>query len=486
MRISALISGLLTLAAATFAQAATPFDRTVRPILGQVCITCHNGKLQSGGLNITGFLDPASLQTNRETWERILAKLQTGEMPPKGIPKPPPEQMAALIQYVQTEFDHADRNAKPDPGRIVTHRLNRSEYSNTIRDLLGVDFRANEEFPADDSGFGFDNIGEVLTVSPTLMQKYLQAGEQIASRAVGGDPLPKAGLFNPRDRVRRLDTGIIQLKYRIEYDADYLVRADLTGHRGPQDKAVTLVLSVDGKPVKTADVPVQISAVNRQGGATQRSSQEIRLNLTEGEHTFQAEFVNDDAVASIPETDRLNTNKNIYPESIEIAGPFPSEEKKAAHASRKAFLTCDPATGRALCRKHSQRPNSARVSPSGNQGRSGRADAGLRQGQRRRSHSRAESAIRHHGDAGLAAVPVPHRTRSEVQPKQEPNQPCPGRRTGIAPELLPLELHAGRRTDASRRIQSPARARRIGCSDRAHDRGPEVALIRGELRRTVA
>ncbi len=347
MRISALISGLLTLAAATFAQAATPFDRTVRPILGQVCITCHNGKLQSGGLNITGFLDPASLQTNRETWERILAKLQTGEMPPKGIPKPPPEQMAALIQYVQTEFDHADRNAKPDPGRIVTHRLNRSEYSNTIRDLLGVDFRANEEFPADDSGFGFDNIGEVLTVSPTLMQKYLQAGEQIASRAVGGDPLPKAGLFNPRDRVRRLDTGIIQLKYRIEYDADYLVRADLTGHRGPQDKAVTLVLSVDGKPVKTADVPVQISAVNRQGGATQRSCQQIRLNLTEGEHTFQAEFVNDDAVASIPETDRLNTNKNIYPESIEIAGPFPSEEKKAAHASRKAFLTCDPATGRA-------------------------------------------------------------------------------------------------------------------------------------------
>ncbi len=154
-------------------------------------------------------------------------------MPPAGVRKPPAAQMEALTGFVQNEFDREDKDARPDPGRVVTHRLNRSEYSNTIRDLLGVDFRANEEFPADDSGFGFDNIGEVLTVSPTLMQKYpCQAAEKIASRAVGGDPLPKAGLFNPRDRVRRLDTGTIQLKYRIDYDAEYVVRADLIGHRG--------------------------------------------------------------------------------------------------------------------------------------------------------------------------------------------------------------------------------------------------------------
>src|SRR5579864_5476526 len=179
-------------------------------------------------------------------------------MPPAGVPKPPAAQMDALTGFVQGEFDREDKDAKPDPGRVVTHRLNRSEYSNTVRDLLGVDFRANEEFPADDSGFGFDNIGEVLTVSPTLMQKYLQAAEKIASRAVGGDPLPKPGLFNPRDRVRRLDTGSIQLKYRIEYDAEYVVRADLIGHRGEKDKAVTLLISADGKPLKTVEIPVQI------------------------------------------------------------------------------------------------------------------------------------------------------------------------------------------------------------------------------------
>ncbi len=348
MRRSVLTTGLLTLAAAVLAHAATPFDRAVQPILARVCIACHNDKLQSGGLNIKAFLDPASLKTNREGWEHILAKLQAGEMPPKGIPKPPASQTNALIQYVQTEFHRADRSVKTDPGRIVTHRLNRSEYSNTIRDLLGVDYRANEEFPADDSGFGFDNIGQVLTVSPTLMQKYLQAAEQIASRAVGGDPLPKPGLFNPRDHIRRLDADTIQLKYRIEYDADYVVRADLTGHRGPQDKPVTLVISVDGKPLKTIDIPVQLSEVNRQGGATQRGTQEIRLYLTEGEHTFEARFVNDDAPAAMPPADRLNANKNIFPEAIEIAGPFPAT---GVHQSRRAFLICDPATG-AACADH--------------------------------------------------------------------------------------------------------------------------------------
>ena len=333
---------LLTLTAAGLALGATPFDRAVRPVLGQVCAGCHNDRVKSGGLNVAGFLDPASLKNNREGWERILTKLRAGEMPPQGVPKPPAAQMATLIGFVQGEFDREDSQAKPDPGRVVTHRLNRSEYSNTIRDLLGVDFRANEEFPADDSGFGFDNIGEVLTVSPTLMQKYLQAAEQIASRAVGGDPLPKAGLFNPRDRVRRIDTGTIQLKYRIEYDAEYVVRADLIGHRGEKDKPVTLVISVDGQPLKTVEIPVQISAVNRQGGGTQRSSEEVRLFLTEGEHRFQAEFVNDDAVKEIAAADRFNNNKNVYPESIEIAGPFAAS---AGPAPRKAFLICDPASG---------------------------------------------------------------------------------------------------------------------------------------------
>ena len=278
---------------AVMARAATPsFDSAIRPLLTQTCSTCHNDKLTSGGLNVAAFLDPASLATKRDGWEIILKKVRTGEMPPKGIPKPPADQLEAFTKYIDNEFDRADKSAKSDPGRVTAHRLNRSEYSNTIRDLLGVVFRADEEFPPDDSGYGFDNVGDVLTVSPALMQKYLSAAEQIASRAVGGDPLPKPSTIIRKDRIRRFDIDTIQLQDRIEFDADYIVRANLIGHRGATDKPVTLTLTVDGKPLRTVEVPVQISAVNQQGGSTQRSYQDVKTFLTGGEHSFRAEFTN--------------------------------------------------------------------------------------------------------------------------------------------------------------------------------------------------
>ena len=183
------------------------FDKDVRPILSGTCSGCHNDKLSSGGLNVSLFLEPGTIQSKRDGWERILAKLRAGEMPPPGIPKPPAEQMDALIKFVQSEFDRDDKIAKIDPGRLTAHRLNRSEYEHTIKDLLGLDFQASAEFPADDSGYGFDNIGDVLTVSPTLMAKYLSVAEHLAARAVGGDPLPKPGFFSKRDRMHRLDAG---------------------------------------------------------------------------------------------------------------------------------------------------------------------------------------------------------------------------------------------------------------------------------------
>jgi len=323
---------------------ASTFDQAVKPILTGTCSACHNEKLASGGLNVGLYVDPATLSTKREAWEKIVEKVRSGEMPPKGIPKPSAEKMEALVDFVDGEFERADKNVKPDPGRVVAHRLNRNEYSNTIRYLLGVTFHAEEEFPADDSSFGFDNIGAALTISPTLMQKYLQVAEQIASRAVGGDPLPKPGLFNKRSRIRRLDADTIEFRDRIDYDADYTVRALIVGHRGDKDKPVTLVLSVDGKPVKTVEVPVQISAVNKQGGATQRSSQEQNVFLPQGEHTFRAAFINDVDLKEIPAQAHFNNNRNIYPDTIEIAGPFPAKEN---HTSQKKVLTCDLATGRA-------------------------------------------------------------------------------------------------------------------------------------------
>jgi hypothetical protein len=244
-----------------------------------------------------------------------------------------------MANSLAAALDQQDRDARPDPGRVTARRLNRAEYTNTVRDLLGVDFQASREFPADDSGYGFDNNGDVLTVSPALMQQYLDAAERIAARAIGGDPLPAPGIFTRRADSKRLNDSVTELRASLRYDAGYTIRANITGNRGTNDKPVTLLISVDGQPVKTVTVSVQLSAVNRQGGATQRSIEEVTVFLSAGDHTFRAEFVNDTDLARIPANARNDGKKNIFPEFVEVAGPLPPSEKQLA--ARKAVL-CDP------------------------------------------------------------------------------------------------------------------------------------------------
>src|SRR5436190_17530339 len=161
------------------------FQQHVAPILKSVCSNCHNDRLASGGLNVVELTDPKSVKENRDTWETIVRQVRGGEMPPRGIPRPTQAELDAFVKHIEGVFDLQDRASKPDPGRVTARRLNRSEYSNTIRDLLGLEFRADRTFPTDDSGDGFDNIADVLTISPLLMEKYLTAAERIATRALG-------------------------------------------------------------------------------------------------------------------------------------------------------------------------------------------------------------------------------------------------------------------------------------------------------------
>lgn len=259
------IAIILPVAGALRAADAPPadFDSAVKPVLSKTCALCHNDKLSSGGMNINAFLTPDSVTTYREGWEAILQKLRAGEMPPKGIPRPPDAQMQALIHYVEGEFEKADRNLKPEPGHVTARRLNRSEYSNTIRDLLAVDFQAERSFPTDDSGYGFDNIADVLTISPLLTEKYMDAAETIASRAMGADPLPAKPLevqYQSKDKtIRRVDLSSIEVSHRVEWDGDYIVRFGMPGERAGDAKAVTLGLWMDGALLKTLPVETKPS-----------------------------------------------------------------------------------------------------------------------------------------------------------------------------------------------------------------------------------
>jgi hypothetical protein len=323
---------------------AAGFDAKVKPILQNVCADCHNATVLSGDLNLELYLDPATIVSDRATWEKVAHKVESGEMPPQGNPRPPQEQMNSLVTFLNGEFEKADASIKPDPGRITAKRLNRNEYRNTIRDLLAVDFRAEKDFPTDDSGYGFDNIAEILTVSPVLMEKYLNAAEVISSRAMGADPLPKKPIEVTCDlkskNLRRLDYSTVEASQRIDFDGEYTVIFGFPGQRAADAKPVKMGFYMDGQLLQTIDVETKPSKLVY---FNPYSEGQIRIYLPEGDHVFRAAFLNDDFVAKFTnDKEAYNDKQNKFIGSIAFDGPYASKVEKA---SRKKILICDPATG---------------------------------------------------------------------------------------------------------------------------------------------
>ena len=153
-----------------------------------IATRCHFGPKARAGLNLEA-LDLANLDENGATWEKVLRKLRTGEMPPPGAPRPDEATYQTLVKAIEGERDRL-ADVRPTPGRPTLHRLNRAEYGNAIRDLLALDVDVSELLPPDDSGYGFDNIGDVLTVSPGLLERYLLAAGKISRQAVGDTTMP--------------------------------------------------------------------------------------------------------------------------------------------------------------------------------------------------------------------------------------------------------------------------------------------------------
>ena len=203
----------------------------------------------------------AALIDHRERWEDVVQKLRDREMPPADEPQPPEHLRQAAAAWIESELARIDRVTPRDPGRVTARRLNRAEYNNTVRDLLGVDLRPADDFPQDDSGYGFDNIADVLSLSPALMEKYLTAAERVARAAdlrpaVDGADADPAALRRPaqrrgaqRCRTVRL-TGLslpnaFHAVHRIPVDADYVIRVFLGGLRPANSEPISLALWVD-------------------------------------------------------------------------------------------------------------------------------------------------------------------------------------------------------------------------------------------------
>lgn len=217
------------------------------------CSKCHSPEDPQAELVLTRFSDSDSIVRERKIWMNVMKQVQSASMPPKEEQIPSSSESEKFVDHIKAIFDNADRKAKPQAGRVTMRRLNRLEYRNTIRDLVGVDFDPTSEFPSDDIGYGFDNIGDVLSLPPVLMERYLDAAEGILSRAITPDPpsIPKRHLSSQytepasgdvatklmENGYRRLDTaakegietGPINTLYQWEASGEYTFRTKVYG-----------------------------------------------------------------------------------------------------------------------------------------------------------------------------------------------------------------------------------------------------------------
>jgi len=162
------------------------FKAKVLPFIKKYCLDCHSGDKAKGGLTLEGYVSEAHARKDRKNWLAVQHVIASGEMPPKKKPQPTKDEKEFFLNWIAnslTKIDCSPSTVK-DPGRVTIRRLNRAEYNNTIRDLCGVDFKPAEEFPADDVGYGFDNIGDVLSFQPILLEKYMAAADKILATAL--------------------------------------------------------------------------------------------------------------------------------------------------------------------------------------------------------------------------------------------------------------------------------------------------------------
>jgi hypothetical protein len=253
-----------------------PYSRSIQPLITKYCAACHGAQPNpKADLNLAKYGSETQLRGNRKVWKGVLQKLTQHEMPPEEAkPQPEAKERELLVKLIETALNRIDPSAPLNPGRVTMRRLNRTEYANTIHDLVGLDFNPAEDFPSDDIGHGFDNIGDVLTVSPVLMERYLAAAETIVGRVFPADPpkptesttqarfLEPAGNNVPESQYRPLRaengdavrTGPLFRPIRLQPDGDYLFRFRAYA-KGKPVKVSLLACGGDvGSPASDAEV----------------------------------------------------------------------------------------------------------------------------------------------------------------------------------------------------------------------------------------
>jgi len=336
--------------------------------LDRYCVTCHSDRLKTAGLTLES-IDTANIAGAPDIWEKVVRKVRVGMMPPQGSPAPDAASRAALVSWLTGELD-AHGAAHPDPGRPLVHRLNRAEYGNAIRDLLDLEIDPASLLPADDSAYGFDNVADVLGVSPVLLERYLSAAGKVSALAVGD---PDSGVASETFRVRQdasqdrhvegLPIGTVggMLAHTtMPLDGEYVIqprlfRTNLGAMRG-LEYAHQLEITVDGARVHLAsfggDEDFKASLKNPTlAGDDVEARSRARVRLTAGPHTIGVAFIEKTAAQNSwrlqpflrSSHDTFDPTGYPHIDVFSVTGPYNAMGSGDTPSRRRVFL-CRPAT----------------------------------------------------------------------------------------------------------------------------------------------
>jgi Protein of unknown function (DUF1592)/Protein of unknown function (DUF1588)/Protein of unknown function (DUF1585)/Protein of unknown function (DUF1587)/Protein of unknown function (DUF1595)/Planctomycete cytochrome C len=336
-----------------------------RALLDRYCVGCHNERSKIAGLTLDK-MDLTHVADGAEVWEKVVRKLRGGMMPPQGRPRPDQANIDEFVSFLESSVDRAAL-ANPNPGRSPLHRLNRSEYANAVRDVLGLDIDATAFLPADDEANGFDNIADVLRVSPSLLEQYLTASRTIASLAVGDPAItPVSQVYRvPPDRAQDdhieglpLGTrGGLLVRHQFPLDGEYELSVGLlqniVGYVPGLEWPHELEITIDGERVFLAPVggPDDNKLSDTNLGVakdTLDARLKARIRVKAGPRSVGVAFIRKNAAESdeplqpfTRDLDLQNMNGIPLIQRLQIAGPFKASGPGDTPSRRRIFV-CRP------------------------------------------------------------------------------------------------------------------------------------------------
>jgi mono/diheme cytochrome c family protein len=355
-----LILGGVASFCAVIAHAQTSALSAQRAVLDQYCVTCHNQKLKTAGLQLDK-MDLAHVGEQAEAWEKVVRKLRAGMMPPQGLPRPTPAAYEVLTTALENELDRASA-AKPKLAAPGVHRANRTEYAAAIHNLLALDIDPAAYLPADDASYGFDNVASGLNVSPALVEGYVTAATKISRLALGHETEPARKIYHVREDYSQEDhvdglsfgtRGGLLIHHYFPADGEYLiswipVRTSVSGLYGGDSEDEKLEVTIDGERVKLFKIGTDVPL------SSNKDKNEVRVTVKAGARTIGLAFI---ATTYVPNVDlnrhykRSILDDNIIDgftftpqvSSVTVAGPYNAVKSSDTPSRRKIFV-CQPAS----------------------------------------------------------------------------------------------------------------------------------------------